>query len=95
MRKLYTASLILAAMSTAALAQSADPQQPTCREALPQIQKLQSQAKELGIDTREATAQINAARQAEAAGNEPQCMQALIVAQNDIMKRAEAKGLTK
>jgi|TARA_A100001391_G_C4882512_1_gene228535 hypothetical protein len=97
MRSLITAIFIISATSTGALAQSATPQQqqqPTCAQALPQIEQLKGQADELGIDTSTASNQIDAARQARQAGNNPQCMQALVAAQRDIMQRAEAKGLT-
>ncbi|MEW5420656.1 hypothetical protein [Amorphus sp. 3PC139-8] len=96
MRTILTATFFLAAVSTGAMAQSQAPQQqqPTCAQALPQIEQLKSQADELGIDTSTATNQLETARDARSSGDEQQCMQALVLAQRDIMQRAEAKGLT-
>ncbi|MEW5424086.1 hypothetical protein [Amorphus sp. 3PC139-8] len=96
MRTILTATVFLAAVSTGAMAQSQNQQQrqPTCAEALPQIEQLKSQADELGIDTTAATTQLDAARQAHQAGNEQMCMKALVTAQRDIMQRAEARGMT-
>lgn len=98
MRSLITAIFFISATSAGALAQSATPQQqqqPTCAEALPQIEQMKGQADQLGIDTSTAANQLDTARQARQAGNNPQCMQALVAAQRDIMQRAEAKGLTR
>lgn len=96
MRTILTATVFLAAISTGAMAQSQAQQQqrPTCAQALPQIEQLKSQADELGINTSAASDKLETARDARSSGNEQQCLKALVLAQRDIMQRAEAKGLT-
>lgn len=93
--KIILASAAAVAMSTSlVLAQTAAPQggavrsTPTCQEALPQIENLIGQADTAGLKTGTAKTHLDQARQAKTAGQEQQCLEALVMAQNDVLEKA-------
>ncbi|KQT87440.1 hypothetical protein [Aurantimonas sp. Leaf443] len=70
-----------------------EPQEtPSCAEALPQIEALVKEAEGDGIDTSGAKAQIDAARTAQGKGAEAECIRALVLAQNDVVLKLQARA---
>ncbi|NDV87419.1 hypothetical protein GTW51_11990 [Aurantimonas aggregata] len=92
---LFAAGL-LALGTVAAAAQSAPPEMgapqptPTCAEALPQIQSLIDQASQAGLDTSGAAAHVAEAETARGADDENGCIRSLVLAQNDVLEKAQA-----
>lgn len=96
--KVILASAAALAMSTSlVLAQATAPQggaarsTPTCQEALPQIENLIGQADNAGLQTDTAKSHLDQARQARTAGQEQQCLEALVMAQNDVLEKANSQ----
>ena len=92
---LFAAGL-LALGTVAAAAQSAPPEMgapqptPTCAEALPQIQSLIDQAAQAGLDTASAAGHVAEAETARGANDENGCIRSLVLAQNDVLAKAQA-----
>tara|TARA_R110002020_G_scaffold113518_5_gene261064 strand:- start:12157 stop:12474 length:318 start_codon:yes stop_codon:yes gene_type:complete len=96
--KVILASAAALAMSTSlVLAQSAAPEggaarsTPTCQQALPQIENLIGQADNAGLQTDTAKSHLEEARQAKTAGQEQQCLESLVMAQNDVLEKANSQ----
>ena len=96
MKTTLFAAGLLALSTVAAAAQSAPPEMgtpqptPTCAEALPQIQSLVDQAGAAGIDTAAAVDHVTEAETAHGANDENGCIQSLVLAQNDVLAKAQA-----
>jgi hypothetical protein len=96
MKTTVFAASLLALGTVAAAAQSAPPEMgapqptPTCAEALPQIQSLIDQAGQAGLDTTDATAHVEEAETARGANDENGCIRSLVLAQNDVLAKAQA-----
>ncbi|MDQ0314514.1 hypothetical protein [Amorphus orientalis] len=96
MKALLTSVAVVAFTASAALAQSGAQQTqqrttPTCQQALPQIENLVDQADQAGLNTATAETHVDSAREARSSGEERACIEALVMAQNDILKRADAQ----
>lgn len=98
MNTLLATAAALAMSTSIVFAQSAAQQGeaarqvPTCQEALPQIENLIGQADTAGLDTATAESHLDEARQAKSSGAEQQCLESLVMAQNDVLRRAQAQG---
>ncbi|MGX1309311.1 hypothetical protein AB7M35_004069 [Amorphus suaedae] len=99
--KVILASAAALALSTSfGLAQTAAPQDgaarstPTCQQALPQIESLIGQADNAGLETTTAKSHLDQAREARSAGQEQQCIEALVMAQNDVLEKANSQRQT-
>ena len=96
MKTTLFAAGLLALGTVAAAAQNAPPEMgapqptPTCAEALPQIQSLVDQAGAAGIDTAAAAAHVSDAETALGANDENGCIRSLVLAQNDVLAKAQA-----
>ncbi|WP_018698395.1 hypothetical protein [Amorphus coralli] len=98
MKALLASAAALAMSTSVVFAQTATQQGeaqrqvPTCQEALPQIANLIGQADTAGLDTATAKSHLNEAREAKSSGQEQQCLESLVMAQNDVLQRAQAQG---
>lgn len=96
MKALLTSIAVVAFTASSAMAQSGAQQTqqrttPTCQQALPQIENLVDQADQAGLNTSTAETHVDSARDAKSSGQERACLEALVMAQNDILQRADAR----
>lgn len=93
MRLILATAAALSLGIASAAAQTGEPdagaQPPTCAEALPQIQSLVAQAEAAGHDVSPAHDHVGQAEQAHGAGDEEGCINALIQAQDEVIRVAE------
>jgi hypothetical protein len=97
MRVILASAAALTLSTSLVLAQAGAPQDgaarstPTCQQALPQIENLIGQADKAGLATQTAKSHLDDARQARSAGQEQQCIEALVMAQNDVLEKANTQ----